>query len=153
MENERPAATVDFVDVASGSGTHPVAARAALRAITEAVQTRLTTITGSRDDVDPGEYSRPLPPDLRVYVGAGIFPENRVAAVGYSGERSLPSYLNWLVERVRMAGVRTLALVELAAPDFPFVVARVIAPDFEQDPRSGSRRPGRRLLSAMLGAR
>lgn len=153
MEKERPDNGVRFVDVASGSGTHPVAARAALRAITEAAQTRLTTITGSRDDVDPREYGRLLSPDLRVYVGSGVLSPNRVMTVGYSGERSLPSYLDWLIERVRAVGVRTLALVELAAPDFPFMVARAIAPDLEQDPRSGNRRPGSRFLSALLGVR
>jgi ribosomal protein S12 methylthiotransferase accessory factor len=152
MENDRAGASLKYVDVASGSGAHPIASRAALRAITEAVQTRLTTITGSRDDVDPSEYARPLPADLGLYARpeAGI---TRIPGAGYAGARSLPAYLDWLVARLSAAGIRTLALVELEAPEFPFVVARVIAPDLEQDPRSGNRRPGRRLLAAMMGVR
>jgi ribosomal protein S12 methylthiotransferase accessory factor len=150
IDDERERAGLKYVDVASGSGTHPVAARAALRAITEAVQTRLTTITGSRDDVDPGEYARALPPDLRLYAGDGA-PRAGVRP-GYTGERNLVAYHDWIVERVREAGVRSLALVELEAPDFPFVIARVVSPDLEQDPRSGNRKPGRRLLRAMLRA-
>ncbi|MEJ0011562.1 MAG: YcaO-like family protein [Bauldia sp.] len=150
IDDERKRAGLKYVDVASGSGAHPVATRAALRAITEAVQTRLTTITGSRDDVDPGEYARALPPDLRLYAGDGV-PREAVGA-GYTGERDLVAYHDWLVARVRDAGVRSLVLVELEAPDFPFVIARVVAPDLEQDPRSGNRKPGRRLVRAMLRA-
>ncbi len=150
IDDERERAGLKYVDVASGSGTHPIAARAALRAITEAVQTRLTTITGSRDDADPGEYGRALPHDLRLYAGDGE-PHHGTGA-GYTGPRNLAAYHDWLVAQVREAGVRSLALVEFEAPDFPFVIARVIAPDLEQDPRSGNRKPGRRLVRAMLRA-
>lgn len=150
IDAERDRAGLKYVDVASGSGTHPVASRAALRAITEAVQTRLTTITGSRDDVDPGEYARALPPDLHLYAGDNA--AGGGAGAGYTGERSLVAYHEWLVARVRDAGVRSLVLVELEAPDFPFVIARVVSPDLEQDPRSGNRKPGRRAIRAMLRA-
>jgi ribosomal protein S12 methylthiotransferase accessory factor len=150
IDAERGRAGLKYVDVASGSGAHPVAARAALRAITEAVQTRLTTITGSRDDVDPGEYARALPPDLHLYAGDAV-PQGGIGA-GYTGERSLHGYHEWLVARVRDAGIRSLVLVELEAPDFPFVIARVVSPDLEQDPRSGNRKPGRRAIRAMLRA-
>jgi ribosomal protein S12 methylthiotransferase accessory factor len=148
IDDERDRGGLKYVDVASGSGTHPVASRAALRAITEAVQTRLTTITGSRDDVNPEEYGRALPPDLRLYAGDGQPRDG--AASSYDGPRGLVAYHEWLVDRVRAAGIRTLALVELEAPDFPFVIARVLSPDLEQDPRNGNRKPGRRLLRAMM---
>ncbi|MEJ0097008.1 MAG: YcaO-like family protein [Bauldia sp.] len=80
-----------YFDVASGSGTHPVAARAALRAITEAAQTPLTTITGSRDDVDPDDYRRSLPHDLAVYGKAAAVPAGRPPPEGYAAARSLPA--------------------------------------------------------------
>jgi YcaO-like protein with predicted kinase domain len=153
VDKECADADIKYVDVASGSGTHPIAARAALRAITEAAQTRLTTITGSRDDVDPAEYARALPRDLRLYTGAASPSSVGRAGAGYTGERGMAAYLDWLVARVRAAGIRSLALVEMVAPDFPFVIVRAVAPDLEQDPRSGNRRPGRRLLAAMLGGR
>jgi ribosomal protein S12 methylthiotransferase accessory factor len=148
IDDEVHSVGLKYVDVASGSGTHPLATRAAIRAITEAVQTRLTTITGSRDDVNPDEYGRALPPDLRLYAGNGQ-PRDRIAET-YAGPRNLVAYHDWLIDRVREAGVGTLALVELEAPDFPFVIARVVAPELEQDPRSGNRKPGRRLLRAMM---
>ena len=40
-----------------GSGAHPDAATALLRALSEAAQTRLTYISGSRDDLDPEEFT------------------------------------------------------------------------------------------------
>ena len=45
-------------ELASGSGCHPIAARAAIRAVTEAAQTRVTTIAATRDDFDPEVYHR-----------------------------------------------------------------------------------------------
>jgi len=144
-------AEIGYLDLAAGSGTHPVAARAALRAITEAAQTRLTTITGSRDDVDPDEYRRRLPEDLATYTGPAkaIAPWKNVASE-HPGDRSLSAYLDWLIDKVRARGIKTLTLVPFEAPDFPFVLARTIAPDLEQDPRSRNRNLGRRALSAML---
>ncbi|HEY5550418.1 MAG TPA: YcaO-like family protein [Opitutaceae bacterium] len=150
---DRSITGLNYLDLASGSGAHPVTTRAALRAITEAVQTRLTTITGSRDDVDPAEYRRTLPHDLRVYAETDGHRADTATVAGYGWERTLPGYLNWLVERLRAVGIRTLALVPFEVPEAPFAVARVIAPDLEQDPRSGNRRPGRRLVAAMLGGR
>ncbi|MGO8078030.1 YcaO-like family protein, partial [Rhizobium leguminosarum] len=41
-----------------GFGCHPDPVRAALRAITEAAQSRLTSIAGSRDDFSPRIYQR-----------------------------------------------------------------------------------------------
>jgi ribosomal protein S12 methylthiotransferase accessory factor len=148
IDAERPGSALTYVDVATGSGTHPLASRAALRAITEAAQTRLTTITGSRDDTNPEEYARALPVDLRLYTGEAD--PGDLAPITYDGPRDLAAYHGWLVSRVRDAGIRELVLVQLDAPDFPFVITRVIAPDLEQDPRNGNRKPGRRLLRAML---
>ncbi len=150
IDDERERAGLKYVDVASGSGTHPIAARAALRAITEAVQTRLTTITGSRDDVDPGDYARALPPDLRLYAGDGL-PHKGVGA-GYTGERNLVAYHDWLVARVKEAGSARWCWSSSKRRIFPFIIARVVAPDLEQDPRSGNRKPGRRLVPRMLRA-
>ena len=40
-----------FVEVNYGAGTHPSMAKAMVRAVTEAVQSRMTFISGSRDDI------------------------------------------------------------------------------------------------------
>ena len=49
-------------DLSSGWGCHPAPVRAALRAITEAAQTRLTTISAARDDFDPSATMSPFTP-------------------------------------------------------------------------------------------
>jgi ribosomal protein S12 methylthiotransferase accessory factor len=45
--------------IAIGSGAHSDPAVAFSRAVTEAAQSRLTTITGSRDDIQPRTYTQP----------------------------------------------------------------------------------------------
>ena len=47
-----------------GSGCHPDRAIALARALTEAAQTRLTYITGIRDDLLPAEYEEPPAADI-----------------------------------------------------------------------------------------
>jgi len=49
----------DFATYAIGAGAHSDPAVALSRAITEAAQSRLTAIVGSRDDIPPYTYSRP----------------------------------------------------------------------------------------------
>jgi YcaO-like protein with predicted kinase domain len=154
MPTDRAAADMGYLDMAAGSATHPFAVGAALGAIAEAAQTRLTTIAGSRDDVHPEEYERALPLDLAAYARPGKSSGRGVAfAAEYAGPKNLPGRLEWLVECVRSRGIRTLALAPLAPPDLPFTVVRTIAPELEQDPRSGMRDLGRRALAAMLGQR
>ena len=55
-------------DLSSGMGCHPSPARAAIRAITEAAQSRVTSITGARDDFDPNLYATQLKADLTEYL-------------------------------------------------------------------------------------
>ena len=57
-------------DLQSGSGCHPDPARAAIRAVTEAAQSRLTAISGARDDFDPGDYRARIALDLLPFVQA-----------------------------------------------------------------------------------
>ncbi|ASR09552.1 hypothetical protein CHY08_00005 [Rhizobium leguminosarum bv. viciae] len=42
-----------LVEVTGGTGAHPSPVRAAIRAVTEAVQSRMTYISGARDDISP----------------------------------------------------------------------------------------------------
>ena len=63
-------ATYLHFDLAAGYGCHLSPRVAAMRAITEAAQTRITNISGARDDFDPSEYHQRLAPDLSVYIHA-----------------------------------------------------------------------------------
>ncbi|MGO8389042.1 YcaO-like family protein, partial [Rhizobium johnstonii] len=58
VEQQQFHADARWSHVCGGCGCHPDPVRAALRAITEAAQSRLTAIAGSRDDFSPRIYKR-----------------------------------------------------------------------------------------------
>ncbi len=62
---------IRYLDVTIGSGAHPSLVRAAIRAVTEAAQSRLTFISGARDDIRPENFTREFagqhPPLLRCH--------------------------------------------------------------------------------------
>jgi ribosomal protein S12 methylthiotransferase accessory factor len=140
------------MDVASGSGCHPVSLRAALRAVTEAAQSRLTTISGARDDFASSEYSRGLARDLAVYLDPGAV-SVMAPRPGYEGRRALPDFLSWTVGRLEAARIGSVVVVPLGGEDFGVAVAKVIVADLEDHPDDPDRRPGRRAVRAMMRAR
>jgi YcaO-like protein with predicted kinase domain len=136
-------------DLSSGSGCHPNRVRAILRAVTEAAQTRLTTISAIRDDFDPEKYETKLNVSLLPYIRlspAGQWARESATAI----DRSV--YLDFMVERLRAVGVRSIIVVPLEAGEAGYAVAKVLVPDFENPP--GDRRfpYGRRAVRAMLAA-
>lgn len=118
-------------DLASGSGCHADLARAALRAVTEAAQTRLTTIAASRDDFDPSVYRQKLSEDLLVYLHARPCWRPRIDA-------ALPENptdrLAAMLERLEAADAGPVAVVSLTPPEESFAVVKVIAPGLENPP-------------------
>jgi ribosomal protein S12 methylthiotransferase accessory factor len=133
-------------DLSSGSGCHPNRARAAIRAVTEAAQTRLTTISAARDDFDPQKYRAPLSADLLAYVRAA--PRRAEAAAVVDEGVSIDG----LVARLRAVGVRSIVVVPLAADDSGYAVAKVLIAGLETV--AGERRfmHGKRALRAMLAS-
>ncbi|SON56083.1 putative methanogenesis marker protein 1 [Hartmannibacter diazotrophicus] len=151
------AGAMRFLDVASGTGTHPLASRALLRAITEAAQTRLTTIAGARDDLAPDDYERPLPDDLQFL----LFPPDvrsgcdfgLRASLDGSFEWNAPALLDHLLAGLTHARIRSAVVVPFASEAIGVAVAKMLIPDLEQDAGSGNRKLGRRAIAAMLGKR
>jgi ribosomal protein S12 methylthiotransferase accessory factor len=147
------AAEARWFDIASGTGAAPTVTAAARRAMLEAAQSRLTTIAGARDDIAPDDYDRPLPRHLSFYLGGPAMPPPGPAPRLAPPAPDAPAQLAWLLDRLRAAGIRSLAVTSLDAEAFGCSVMRVLAPDLEQDPSSPNRRLGRRALAAMLGRR
>ena len=118
----------DAPSLYGGSGCHPNRLTALLRALTEAAQSRLTYIAGSRDDISRQAYIRPntngAPPRLP-------FPDESRRRFGDTP--SLPTtgprpLLHEIVARVRaVTGVAPLA-VDLSRPEFGLPVVFVVAP-------------------------
>jgi YcaO-like protein with predicted kinase domain len=137
-------------DLVSGSGCHPVPARAAIRAVTEAAQSRLTAISGARDDFDPSTYRAGLNSDLFAYLRVAP----TAAPAGATTFAPAPSaYLDFMISRLKAVGTRSIVVVPLEDGDNGYAVAKVFVPDLETVP--GRRRfpHGRRALCAMLARR
>ncbi len=120
-------ATIAHPDAPSwygGAGCHPSRATALLRALTEAAQSRLTIIAGSRDDILRGSYRKAIRARqaiphlfLRSYRSAPALPH-----------APMPDTLREIVRRVRAyTGASPLA-VDLTRPEFGLPVVHVVAP-------------------------
>lgn len=134
-------------DIASGRGCHASPARAAIRAITEAAQSRLTVIAGARDDFDPELYAAPLKPDLLVYPHAepqdGLEP---APGIDVDPRELLPA----IIERLGRVGVGRVIVVPLSGAHEPMPVVKVLVPELENPPGERKQALGRRGLVAML---
>ena len=134
-------------DLSRGTGCHPIASRAAIRAVTEAAQSRLTAISGARDDFWPGLYDAPLRPDLHVFRLAEPHPIPVI-----EGPATRRTDLGAILDRLRVRGVRSVVVVPLGGEEFGIAVAKIIVPDLEDPPESRHKRLGRRAVNAMLEA-
>src|SRR5512138_1483744 len=101
---------------ATGSGCHPCRAIALMRALTEAAQTRLTVIAGSRDDLSIATYRRGHDPTVAAEAADMI--------TGTAGGRSFsdgPAFAGtsfhedvaWELQRLRASGIEQIAVVDL----------------------------------------
>jgi ribosomal protein S12 methylthiotransferase accessory factor len=135
-------------DVASGYGCHPRPARAAMRAVTEAVQSRLTVISGARDDFAPERYRRKLASEIVTYLRATPGSDCRLPPEPPFGA---DAFLPTLVERLKRAGVASIVVVPLLE-DGDCAVCKMIVPDLEHPAGDRRQRFGRRGLLAMMRA-
>lgn len=137
-------------DMSRGTGCHPVGARAAIRAVTEAAQSRLTAISGARDDFLPEMYVAHLRPDLHVFRNAKT--GARKPTLGRRDRNKPGDHLAFMLGQLKGRGIRSAVIVPLGGEGMGFSVAKVVVPDLEDPPESRHRRFGRRALNAMLGA-
>jgi ribosomal protein S12 methylthiotransferase accessory factor len=133
-------------DLSAGMGAHPSPARAAIRAITEAAQSRVTSITGARDDFDPNLYGARLKADLRIYLKA--FPRSSGARLPET-LRDPAENLTFLLERLRTSGIVSVVVVPLEADGSGFSVAKVLVPELENPTGDRAQRFGPRALKVM----
>ena len=148
----RKATSWKYLELVSGSGCHPVASRAAIRAVTEAVQSRLTVISGARDDIVPDDYQAPLSADVLAYLAIEPGPHGNARAQGGEPPQR-QKLLAGVVGKLREAGLARVVVVPLTDRADPFSVVKAIVPGLEHP--AGARRSGwgRRALSVMLSAK
>jgi YcaO-like protein with predicted kinase domain len=140
-----------YFDLSAGYGCHPVAARAAIRAITEAAQTRVTNIAGSRDDFMPQEFARRPDRSLLERLN-GARQAKRLYSRGVPPGTSLDDLLSDLKLALYDHGVRDVAGVRLGGEVYGISVIKLFAPDLEDRPSNRNWRPGRRAITSLARA-
>jgi ribosomal protein S12 methylthiotransferase accessory factor len=117
-----------------GTGCHVHRGVALSRAITEAVQARLTYIAGSRDDLRLHHFAeasdRPFL-DLAKDLWEERFEQRRFAQIPSATFPSLEEDIQFLVARLRTAGIQSVIVVDLTQEQIAIPVVRVIVPDLE----------------------
>lgn len=135
-----------------GAGCHPAPAVALARALTEAAQTRLTLVSGARDDLRQDDYAAARDPaalarmHARMHAPAPL--RDFTALPDRSGERLEDDLLTVLAALAR-AGIREVAVVDLTRPDVGIPVVRALAPGLEGIHDVPGYVPGPRMLRAL----
>jgi YcaO-like protein with predicted kinase domain len=140
--------------VCGGCGCHPDPVRAALRAITEAAQSRLTAIAGSRDDFSPRVYQRLDRSAAMQQVVELCQGDGRTRAFQNRHHRSatIQETIRHIADRLVANGIEQIVAVPFAHPALPVSVVRVIVPGLEVDISGQYIQLGLRAVNTMRGA-
>jgi YcaO-like protein with predicted kinase domain len=147
MIAEPPGRRLSPVPSSRGMGCHPSREIALSRALTEAAQSRLTIISGSRDDLSRKWYDLETSPDIvrldwsRMQVQGPL--RSFRDAPTFEGE-TLDDDVEWELERLRAAGVDRVVTVDLTRPEFNLSVVRVVIPGLEGSALHPGYAPGAR---------
>jgi YcaO-like protein with predicted kinase domain len=141
------------VPSANGAACHPAREIALLGALTEAAESRLSLILGSRDNPrpvarDPMERrGHDGPPSSRTQRSR---PLRRFQDVpSYEGE-TVNDDVQWELERLRTAGLAEVIVVDLTKREFNIPVVRVVIPGLEALRNVSGYDPGARASRIML---
>jgi YcaO-like protein with predicted kinase domain len=141
----------------AGMGCHPSRSVALSRALTEAAQSRLTAIAGSRDDVTRTEYERFRHPDklrrfreqLDADQGAG---KRAFHAAPSKTHATVREDVLYLLARLEAVGIKHVVVFDLSRPEFPIAVVRAVIPGLEGVNLLPDYLPGRRARAAAAAA-
>jgi ribosomal protein S12 methylthiotransferase accessory factor len=143
-----PASRKGFVgelEVTAGYGAHPVATRAAIRAITEAAQSRVTAIAASRDDIHSAAFdSAAADVNLNLLDAAPTAPVPTGLPLG----TPLPELLD-VMQAVLARGNISATAATLSDPTHPYAVVKILSPDLEDRAANLNWRPGWRSFDAV----
>lgn len=117
-----------------GMGCHPCRQVALLRALTEAVQSRATLISGSRDDVGTARYEDAWDRESWHQFHKKIRAEGtlrRFQEVPTFESESFEEDVAWELERLAAVGLEQVVTVDLTRPEFGIPVVRVVIPGLE----------------------
>lgn len=132
-----------------GDGCHPDRAIALLRAVTEAAQTRLTYISGARDDLDPAEFTDQAQTDRCRYLRDLIDrapPTGNFQDCPTHSTKTFEDDLALLLIRLEAVGVSQVVIVDLSRPEYDLSVVRAVIPGLEAPHDDADYVPGLRAL-------
>jgi ribosomal protein S12 methylthiotransferase accessory factor len=131
---ERAEASWRRLHSALGMGCHPVRQIALLRALTEAAQSRLTVIAGSRDDVPRADYERYRDLEVlqRIRKQLDVKGPMRNFQDGPTWESdTFEEDIAWQLERLQSVGIRHVVAVNLTKAEYGLPVVRMVIPGLE----------------------
>jgi ribosomal protein S12 methylthiotransferase accessory factor len=102
--------------------------------MTEAAQTRLTYISGARDDLDPSEFTTDAVAAKARYVRALIDGSDATGSFQTCPTHSTECFdddLAWLLDRLACVGLDQVLTVDLSRAEFGIPVIRAIIPGLE----------------------
>ncbi|MGO8390391.1 YcaO-like family protein [Rhizobium ruizarguesonis] len=140
--------------VCGGCGCHPDPVRAALRAITEAAQSRLTAIAGSRDDFSPRIYQRldrsaAMQQVVELCEGDGRM---RSFQARHRRPATIQESIGHIADRLTATGIEQIVVVPFPHRALPISVVRVIVPGLEVDISGQYIQLGMRAVNTIRGA-
>ncbi|WP_276521220.1 YcaO-like family protein [Agrobacterium rubi] len=147
-KNRKNGRSIRHVDITLGAGASTSPAIAAMRAITESVQSRMTFIAGARDDLLPEIFSDTAHPSTITALDAPA--AKRLNDLPFLGASSTEQSLSLVLDKLAGCGIRKLYAVDLAPEWLPAAVVKVIAPQLENPDGDRHRRFGSRALSRAL---
>jgi ribosomal protein S12 methylthiotransferase accessory factor len=133
----------------AGMGCHMSKSVALTRAIVEAAQTRLTMISGSRDDIFRCEYnqSRAEPAELSRFQEL-LQPKHTrrsFTPIPSLEKETFNDDLDVLTQRLRFVGIRQFIVISLMEPNSTFQIVKVIIPGLEGSSHLAGYSPGQRV--------
>lgn len=139
----------------SGYGCHLAPALAVMRALSEAVQSRLTIISGSRDDMFPGDYVANQNDDDRARRLASF--SNPAPRADYRVRRALATEtfeedIEILLASLRRIEIRQAVVVDLSREAVGIPVVKAVVPGLEAF-RTSASQSGRRARALMARPR
>lgn len=139
-----------------GMGCHPSRGVALLRALTEAAQSRLTFIAGSRDDGDRDRFERVRHADFlqaaRAQIDQVVGPVRNFQEIPECAGETFEADIERAVAGLVKAGVEEVIAVDLRKPGLDIAVVRVIIPGLESVDDVPGFVPGPRARARALAA-
>jgi ribosomal protein S12 methylthiotransferase accessory factor len=134
--------------VGAGQGCHTRREIALLRALTEAAQSRLTVIAGTRDDLFVDDYASLTESTALAAHRAFLAQQPAERPFTAAPTYDFPTFtadLQFVCDRLQAAGIREIIRVDLTQPEIGVPVVRVIVPGLEwEDEPPGSIQLGER---------